>query len=157
MLCFGLIFWATCSFKITFSSRIWLCKGNTFILMLCFVVSSLKGDSCPFRHCEAAMGSEITCSLWQEQRCFRNVCKFRHMEIEVSSHLLPNSCSSLNLRCTHLYLFFYRKTERKLHAIGRTSQVAVRSLTVRSITRSNAWLMGVVSPQTKVLGHLFIK
>ncbi|KAA0707724.1 Zinc finger CCCH domain-containing protein 11A [Triplophysa tibetana] len=41
-----------------------------------------KGDSCPFRHCEAAMGSEITCSLWQEQRCFRNICKFRHMEIE---------------------------------------------------------------------------
>ncbi|XP_056590653.1 zinc finger CCCH domain-containing protein 11A isoform X3 [Triplophysa dalaica] len=47
-----------------------------------FVVSSFKGDSCPFRHCEAAMGSEITCSLWQEQRCFRNICKFRHMEIE---------------------------------------------------------------------------
>ncbi|KAI7795019.1 zinc finger CCCH domain-containing protein 11A [Triplophysa rosa] len=41
-----------------------------------------KGDSCPFRHCEAAMGSEITCSLWQEQMCFRNICKFRHMEIE---------------------------------------------------------------------------
>uniref|UniRef100_W5KRA6 Zinc finger CCCH-type containing 11A n=1 Tax=Astyanax mexicanus TaxID=7994 RepID=W5KRA6_ASTMX len=41
-----------------------------------------KGDSCPFRHCEAAMGSEIMCSLWQENRCFRNVCKFRHMEIK---------------------------------------------------------------------------
>ncbi|KAI4894967.1 hypothetical protein NFI96_028728 [Prochilodus magdalenae] len=41
-----------------------------------------KGDSCPFRHCEAAMGSEIMCSLWQENRCFRSVCKFRHMEIK---------------------------------------------------------------------------
>lgn len=41
-----------------------------------------KGDSCPFRHCEAAMGSETVCNLWQEQRCFRNVCKFRHMEID---------------------------------------------------------------------------
>ncbi|KAL6111356.1 zbed6 [Pungitius sinensis] len=40
-----------------------------------------KGDSCPFRHCEAAMGSEIVCNLWQEGRCFRTVCKFRHMEI----------------------------------------------------------------------------
>ncbi|XP_068568728.1 zinc finger CCCH domain-containing protein 11A isoform X2 [Cebidichthys violaceus] len=40
-----------------------------------------KGDGCPFRHCEAAMGSEIVCNLWQERRCFRTVCKFRHMEI----------------------------------------------------------------------------
>lgn len=41
-----------------------------------------KGDSCPFRHCEAAMGSETVCNLWQENRCFRSVCKFRHMEIK---------------------------------------------------------------------------
>ncbi|XP_026131506.1 zinc finger CCCH domain-containing protein 11A-like isoform X1 [Carassius auratus] len=41
-----------------------------------------KGDSCPFRHCEAAMGSETVCTLWQEQRCFRDICKFRHMEIK---------------------------------------------------------------------------
>ncbi|KAJ7999518.1 hypothetical protein DPEC_G00195260 [Dallia pectoralis] len=41
-----------------------------------------KGDSCPFRHCEAAMGSEVVCNLWQERRCFRQVCKFRHMEIK---------------------------------------------------------------------------
>ncbi|XP_043107765.1 zinc finger CCCH domain-containing protein 11A [Puntigrus tetrazona] len=41
-----------------------------------------KGDSCPFRHCEAAMGSETVCTLWQEQRCFRNVCMYRHMEIK---------------------------------------------------------------------------
>ncbi|XP_031424049.1 zinc finger CCCH domain-containing protein 11A [Clupea harengus] len=41
-----------------------------------------KGDSCPFRHCDAAMGSEMVCSLWQENRCFRKVCKFRHMEIQ---------------------------------------------------------------------------
>ncbi|KAM7006216.1 zinc finger CCCH domain-containing protein 11A [Tautogolabrus adspersus] len=40
-----------------------------------------KGDSCPFRHCEAAMGNETVCNLWQEGRCFRTVCKFRHMEI----------------------------------------------------------------------------
>ncbi|XP_051804214.1 zinc finger CCCH domain-containing protein 11A-like isoform X1 [Acanthochromis polyacanthus] len=40
-----------------------------------------KGESCPFRHCEAAMGNETVCSLWQERRCFRTVCKFRHMEI----------------------------------------------------------------------------
>ncbi|XP_072522019.1 zinc finger CCCH domain-containing protein 11A isoform X2 [Salminus brasiliensis] len=48
-----------------------------------------KGDSCPFRHCEAAMGSEIMCSLWQENRCFRNVCKFRHMEIKKNRKEIP--------------------------------------------------------------------
>ncbi|TRZ12549.1 hypothetical protein HGM15179_014528 [Zosterops borbonicus] len=41
-----------------------------------------KGDSCSFRHCEAALGSETVCTLWQEGRCFRNVCRFRHMEID---------------------------------------------------------------------------
>ncbi|NWH41852.1 ZC11A protein, partial [Chloropsis hardwickii] len=41
-----------------------------------------QGDSCAFRHCEAALGSETVCTLWQEGRCFRNVCRFRHMEID---------------------------------------------------------------------------
>ncbi|NXH24318.1 ZC11A protein, partial [Myiagra hebetior] len=41
-----------------------------------------KGESCTFRHCEAALGSETVCTLWQEGRCFRNVCRFRHMEID---------------------------------------------------------------------------
>ncbi|KAL6464553.1 hypothetical protein MHYP_G00268700 [Metynnis hypsauchen] len=48
-----------------------------------------KGDSCPFRHCDAAMGSEIMCSLWQENRCFRSVCKFRHMEIKKNRKEIP--------------------------------------------------------------------
>lgn len=46
--------------------------------------STWQGDSCPFRHCEAARGNEIVCNLWQEGCCFRSVCKFRHMEITVS-------------------------------------------------------------------------
>ncbi|CAJ1051849.1 zinc finger CCCH domain-containing protein 11A isoform X2 [Xyrichtys novacula] len=48
-----------------------------------------KGDSCPFRHCEAAMGNEIVCNLWQEGRCFRTVCKFRHMEITKNRKEIP--------------------------------------------------------------------
>ncbi|KAK7880282.1 hypothetical protein WMY93_030649 [Mugilogobius chulae] len=40
-----------------------------------------KGDSCPFRHCEAAIGNEVVCNLWEEGRCFRPSCKFRHMKI----------------------------------------------------------------------------
>ncbi|XP_051531951.1 zinc finger CCCH domain-containing protein 11A-like [Myxocyprinus asiaticus] len=48
-----------------------------------------KGDSCPFRHCEAAIGSETVCTLWQEQMCFRKICKFRHMEIKKNRKEIP--------------------------------------------------------------------
>ncbi|NWV55972.1 ZC11A protein, partial [Daphoenositta chrysoptera] len=47
-----------------------------------FYSTCTKGDGCAFRHCEAALGSETVCTLWQEGRCFRNVCRFRHMEID---------------------------------------------------------------------------
>ncbi|NXG31660.1 ZC11A protein, partial [Dromaius novaehollandiae] len=48
-----------------------------------------KGDSCPFRHCEAALGNETVCTLWQEGRCFRNICRFRHMEIDKKRSEIP--------------------------------------------------------------------
>ncbi|XP_069732193.1 zinc finger CCCH domain-containing protein 11A isoform X2 [Phaenicophaeus curvirostris] len=48
-----------------------------------------KGDSCAFRHCEAALGNETVCTLWQEGRCFRNVCRFRHMEIDKKRSEIP--------------------------------------------------------------------
>ncbi|XP_072211959.1 zinc finger CCCH domain-containing protein 11A [Excalfactoria chinensis] len=48
-----------------------------------------KGDNCPFRHCEAALGNETICTLWKEGRCFRNVCRFRHMEIKKKRSEIP--------------------------------------------------------------------
>ncbi|NXL92989.1 ZC11A protein, partial [Alectura lathami] len=48
-----------------------------------------KGDSCPFRHCEAALGNETICTLWKEGRCFRNICRFRHMEIDKKRSEIP--------------------------------------------------------------------
>ncbi|NXU56323.1 ZC11A protein, partial [Turnix velox] len=48
-----------------------------------------KGDNCPFRHCEAALGNETVCTLWQEGRCFRNICRFRHMEIDKKRSEIP--------------------------------------------------------------------
>uniref|UniRef100_A0A663EYH2 C3H1-type domain-containing protein n=1 Tax=Aquila chrysaetos chrysaetos TaxID=223781 RepID=A0A663EYH2_AQUCH len=48
-----------------------------------------KGDSCSFRHCEAALGNETVCTLWQEGRCFRNICRFRHMEIDKKRGEIP--------------------------------------------------------------------
>ncbi|CAJ0943107.1 unnamed protein product [Ranitomeya imitator] len=43
---------------------------------------SFEGDGCAFRHSEAALGNETVCTLWKEGRCFRQICKFRHMEID---------------------------------------------------------------------------
>lgn len=56
---------------------------TAFILNNWLFDSTWQGDNCPFRHCEAAMGNEIVCNLWQEGCCFRPLCKFRHMEITV--------------------------------------------------------------------------
>ncbi|XP_072280549.1 zinc finger CCCH domain-containing protein 11A [Pyxicephalus adspersus] len=54
-----------------------------------FYSSCTKGDSCPFRHCKAALGNETVCTLWQEGRCFRQICKFRHMEIDKKRSAIP--------------------------------------------------------------------
>ncbi|POI19152.1 hypothetical protein CIB84_016866 [Bambusicola thoracicus] len=56
-----------------------------------FYSTCAKGDSCPFRHCEAALGSERVCRLWVGGWCFRNNCKFRHMRIYVSVCLKTRS------------------------------------------------------------------
>ncbi|XP_073522660.1 zinc finger CCCH domain-containing protein 11A isoform X2 [Phyllobates terribilis] len=47
-----------------------------------FYSTCTKGDGCAFRHCEAALRNETICTLWKEGRCFRQICKFRHMEID---------------------------------------------------------------------------
>ncbi|XP_051829982.1 zinc finger CCCH domain-containing protein 11A-like [Antechinus flavipes] len=67
-----------------------------------------KGDRCPFRHCEAALGNETVCTLWQKGRCFRQVCRFRHMEIEKKRSEIPcywenqpKGCQKLNCAFHH--------------------------------------------------------
>ncbi|XP_048813902.1 zinc finger CCCH domain-containing protein 11A-like isoform X2 [Lagopus muta] len=69
----------------------------------------LKGDSCPFRHCEAALGSERVCRLWIQGCCFRNDCKFRHMKIEKKRSAVrcywenqPGGCQKPHCRFLHL-------------------------------------------------------
>ncbi|XP_009703641.1 PREDICTED: zinc finger CCCH domain-containing protein 11A-like [Cariama cristata] len=54
-----------------------------------FYSTCTKGDSCSFRHCEAALGNETVCTLWQDGRCFRNICRFRHMEIDKKRSEIP--------------------------------------------------------------------
>ncbi|KAM9799310.1 zinc finger CCCH domain-containing protein 11A isoform X2 [Syngnathus typhle] len=76
-----------------------------------------KGDSCPFRHCEAAMGNETVCNLWQEGRCFRNVCKFRHMEITKKRKEIPCYWESHPAGCQKPHCAFFHEKPRHVDGI----------------------------------------
>ncbi|XP_070759046.1 zinc finger CCCH domain-containing protein 11A isoform X2 [Enoplosus armatus] len=71
-----------------------------------------KGDSCPFRHCEAAMGNETVCNLWQEGRCFRTVCKFRHMEITKNRKEIPCYWENQPAGCQKSHCAFFHERSR---------------------------------------------
>ncbi|XP_038552382.1 zinc finger CCCH domain-containing protein 11A isoform X2 [Micropterus salmoides] len=71
-----------------------------------------KGDSCPFRHCEAAMGNETVCNLWQEGRCFRTVCKFRHMEITKNRKEIPCYWENQPAGCQKSHCAFFHERPR---------------------------------------------
>ncbi|XP_041816058.1 zinc finger CCCH domain-containing protein 11A isoform X2 [Chelmon rostratus] len=71
-----------------------------------------KGDSCPFRHCEAAMGNETVCNLWQEGRCFRNVCKFRHMKITKNRKEIPCYWENQAAGCQKPHCAFFHEKPR---------------------------------------------
>ncbi|XP_018614187.1 zinc finger CCCH domain-containing protein 11A isoform X2 [Scleropages formosus] len=76
-----------------------------------------KGDSCPFRHCEAAMGSEIVCNLWEESRCFRKICKFRHMEIKKKRSEIPCYWENQPAGCQKPHCAFHHEKPRFIDGI----------------------------------------
>lgn len=76
-----------------------------------------KGDSCPFRHCEAAMGNETVCNLWQEGRCFRTVCKFRHMEITKNRKEIPCYWEKQPAGCQKPHCAFFHERPRYIEGM----------------------------------------
>ncbi|KAM4741214.1 zinc finger CCCH domain-containing protein 11A isoform 1-T4 [Anableps anableps] len=76
-----------------------------------------KGDSCPFRHCEAAMGNETVCNLWQEGRCFRTVCKFRHMEITKNRKEIPCYWENQPAGCQKPHCAFFHERPRYVEGV----------------------------------------
>ncbi|KAM9364176.1 zinc finger CCCH domain-containing protein 11A isoform 2-T3 [Pholidichthys leucotaenia] len=76
-----------------------------------------KGDSCPFRHCEAAMGSETVCSLWQEGGCFRPFCKFRHMKITKNRKEIPCYWENQPAGCQKPHCAFYHEKPRCIEGV----------------------------------------
>lgn len=77
-----------------------------------FYSTCAKGDSCPFRHCEAALGNETVCTLWQEGRCFRQVCRFRHMEIDKKRSEIPCYWENQPVGCQKLNCAFHHTRSR---------------------------------------------
>ncbi|XP_067863727.1 zinc finger CCCH domain-containing protein 11A isoform X2 [Heptranchias perlo] len=82
-----------------------------------FYSTCAKGDNCLFRHCEAALGSETICTLWQEGRCFRQVCKFRHMEIDKRRSEIPCYWEKQPTGCTKLNCAFRHSKPRFIEGV----------------------------------------
>ncbi|XP_067913505.1 zinc finger CCCH domain-containing protein 11A isoform X2 [Heterodontus francisci] len=82
-----------------------------------FYSTCAKGDNCLFRHCEAALGSETICTLWQEGRCFRQVCKFRHMEIDKRRSEIPCYWERQPTGCTKLNCAFRHSKPRFIEGV----------------------------------------
>ncbi|XP_048467851.1 zinc finger CCCH domain-containing protein 11A isoform X1 [Rhincodon typus] len=82
-----------------------------------FYSTCTKGNNCLFRHCEAALGSETVCTLWQEGRCFRQVCKFRHMEIEKRRSEIPCYWEKQPTGCTKLHCAFRHSMPRFVEGV----------------------------------------
>lgn len=82
-----------------------------------FYSTCAKGDTCLFRHCEAALGNETICTLWQEGRCFRQVCKFRHMEIDKRRNEIPCYWEKQLTGCTKLNCAFHHGKPRFIEGV----------------------------------------
>lgn len=58
------------------------------------------------------MGSETVCTLWQEQKCFRNVCKFRHMEIKKNRKEIACYWENQSAGCQKPHCAFHHEKPR---------------------------------------------
>ncbi|XP_035007465.2 zinc finger CCCH domain-containing protein 11A isoform X2 [Hippoglossus stenolepis] len=120
-----------------------------------------KGDSCPFRHCEAAMGNETVCNLWQEGRCFRTICKFRHMEITKNRKEIPCYWEKQPAGCQKSHCAFLHERPRYIEGIffppdkglskneEQPLEETVLPPTVPLATAANPQLRGVIKTESQ--------
>lgn len=73
------------SFSFLLASLQSSCLRSFYALRTSYQIVSVQGDKCPFRHCPAALGNSTVCTLWLQGCCFRTVCAFRHMHVNVMS------------------------------------------------------------------------
>ncbi|XP_076335606.1 uncharacterized protein LOC143238878 isoform X4 [Tachypleus tridentatus] len=77
-----------------------------------FYSTCTKGEDCPFRHCEAALGTETVCSLWKEGKCFRQLCKYRHMESKKNRSQIPCYWENQPGGCRKIHCVFMHQKAR---------------------------------------------
>ncbi|XP_036302904.1 zinc finger CCCH domain-containing protein 11A-like [Pipistrellus kuhlii] len=82
-----------------------------------FYSTCTRGGSCPFRHCEAALGNETVCTLWREGRCFRQVCRFRHTEIDKKRSEIPCYWENQPVGCQKLNCAFHHSRGRYVEGL----------------------------------------
>uniref|UniRef100_A0A3P9LTS4 Zinc finger CCCH-type containing 11A n=1 Tax=Oryzias latipes TaxID=8090 RepID=A0A3P9LTS4_ORYLA len=112
-----------------------------------------KGDSCPFRHCEAAMGNETVCNLWQEGRCFRPTCKFRHMEITKNRKEIPCYWENQPAGCQKPHCAFFHEKPRCIQGLfvppdQKHLEDTPAAPPVVLTTSTNPQLRGVIKTET---------
>ncbi|XP_046393987.1 zinc finger CCCH domain-containing protein 11A-like [Ischnura elegans] len=49
----------------------------------------MKGDNCAFRHEPVALGNETMCTFWQQGKCVKPHCNYRHMELRKNRKQIP--------------------------------------------------------------------
>lgn len=80
-----------------------------------FYSTCTKGDSCPFRHCEAALGTEVVCGAWLESKCVRQACPYRHMQCNKNRATIPCYWESQPGGCRKPHcVFLHRKPKPDL-------------------------------------------
>ncbi|XP_040503694.1 zinc finger CCCH domain-containing protein 11A-like isoform X1 [Gallus gallus] len=82
------------------------------LLFSCVVSFCVQGDSCPFRHCAAALGGERVCRLWMAGCCFSSNCKFRHMRIDKRRSEIPCYWENQPGGCQKAHCAFLHLKER---------------------------------------------
>ncbi|CAK6440624.1 unnamed protein product [Pipistrellus nathusii] len=82
-----------------------------------FYSTCTRGGSCPFRHCEAALGNETVCTLWREGRCFRQMCRFRHTEIDKKRSEIPCYWENQPVGCQKLNCAFHHSRGRYVNGL----------------------------------------
>ncbi|XP_066276290.1 zinc finger CCCH domain-containing protein 11A-like isoform X4 [Branchiostoma lanceolatum] len=75
-----------------------------------------KGATCPFRHCEAALGNEVTCSQWEQGMCYRPYCKFRHMSITKNRSNIQCYWETQPSGCLKPHCVFHHSKPRPMEA-----------------------------------------
>ncbi|KFM80862.1 Zinc finger CCCH domain-containing protein 11A, partial [Stegodyphus mimosarum] len=119
-------------------------QGSSDDCYFYYYSSCTKGDDCPFRHCQLALGTETVCTLWREGRCFRSNCKFRHMESRINRATIPCYWENQPGGCRKPHcVFLHQKVRSNIHGVVENQKLIlpvctnVQTVTVTKVLEAN--------------------